>query len=84
MVRAEAEGDGMNSIALCRICKKQILTKKANAFYCDKCERVLYERGARRYKISDDTWVWCRSSIMRAVVKGKNVIPIYEGYEVLD
>lgn len=73
----------MNTISLCQTCKKPT-GKKPNAKYCDDCNRVFQQRGAYRYKITDGVYVWVKGRIMRAVVNGENVVPVFELREVVD
>jgi len=72
----------MMSKSLCRICKKPT-GKKANAFYCEDCRKVLLQKGGYRYKIKDGVYVWSKR-IFRCVVDGKDITPIIECYEVVD
>jgi len=69
---------------LCRTCKKPH-KKKANGFYCDKCEKLWKTCGATRYQVGEKTWVWVRQfRVVRAVDKGKEFTPIREWREIVE
>ena len=72
--------------AECRICHKIIPNKGNHAFYCDACAEVWRTQGAKRYRLGNSkNCVWVRNNtIIRAVIEGKDVEPIYVSKEIIE
>jgi hypothetical protein len=70
-----------NIIIQCRICKKEIDSPHGNKFYCEKCADLWNRYGAFRYNLGNGVFVWVKGNLYRAVVNGKDVIPIRETKE---
>lgn len=73
--------------ALCKFCHEPILNKGNNAFYHDKCQKVIIDKSAKRYQLGRNKMnvAWVRhNQLVSAVVNGERVEVFYVAKEVIE
>jgi RNase P subunit RPR2 len=70
-------------VKFCRLCKEKEI--RGHNLYCDKCRELLKIKGAKRFRINSETYVWVRgNSIVRTVYRGEHIEAVYETLEVIE
>lgn len=72
--------------AICRVCGG-VTQRGNNSFYCDRCREVWKNKGAKRYQLGTNkkNCVWIRNNtIVRVIIEGKDVEPIYVLKEIIE